>query len=175
LILHVPSSKTAVRSRTTITSPVQTIIVRPGKSRRLSNRCGQVYNSPYETVTPFAGDFGNVRLAITIITVIAVISVINVRLAILSARWRKKRLQRSMIAQAELAEGVEVVRLRGAQRVGGKDMIEAMPDAVLITPAPSLVLRRFGVAMQPAKDIAEIIIIQPMQDAELKFMLTVIF
>ena len=80
-----------------------------------------------------------------------------------------------MIAQAELAERVEVVRLRGAQRVGGKDMIEAMPDAVLITPAPSLVLRRFGVAMQPAKDIAEIIIIQPMQDAELKFMLTVIF
>jgi len=80
-----------------------------------------------------------------------------------------------MIAETELTEGVKVLCLTGTQRVGGKDMIEAIPDAVLITPTPSLVLGRFGIAVQPAKDIAKIIVIQPIQDAELKFMLMVIF
>jgi len=75
------------------------------------------------------------------------------QLGILPARWLKKRLQRCMIAQVEFAEGVEVLRLNGAQRVGGKDMIEAIPDAVLITPTPSFILGRLGVAVQPAKDI----------------------
>lgn len=79
------------------------------------------------------------------------------RLGILSASWLKKRLQRCMIAQVELAEGVEVLRLHGAQRVGGKDMIEAIPDAVLITPTLSLILGRLGVAMQSAKDIWQIV------------------
>ncbi len=79
------------------------------------------------------------------------------RLGILSARWLKKRLQRCMIAQAELAEGVEVLRLNGAQRMGGKDMIEAIPDAVLITPTPSLILGRLGVAVQSSKDIWQIV------------------
>ncbi len=41
---------------------------------RPSSRCGQVYDSPYELVTPFAGDFENGSNTITIITVSAVIT-----------------------------------------------------------------------------------------------------
>ena len=38
----------------------------------------------------------------------------------------------------------------------GKDMVEAILDAALITPAPSLLLGSFGITMQSAKDIEEI-------------------
>lgn len=52
-----------------------------------------------------------------------------------------------MIAQVELAGEVEVLRLNGAQSLGGKDMIETIPDAVPVTPTPSLILGKFGIAM----------------------------
>ena len=74
----------------------------------------------------------------------------------------------------KLAEKVEVVRLVGAQRVGGKDMIESVPDVVLIAPAPSYVLGMFGVAVQSPKDIAKIIGPQPVQDTQFQCMLVLI-
>ena len=80
-----------------------------------------------------------------------------------------------MIAQAELAKGVEVLRLRGAQRVGGKDMIETIPDVVPVTLAPSLVLCLPGIAMRPAIDIMQVVGTQLTQNAQLEFMLMGIF
>ena len=98
-----------------------------------------------------------------------------VRLGTLSARWLKKRLQRCMIAQEELAEGVEVLRLNRTQGVGGKDMIEAIPDPVSETPTPPLLLGRSGIAMLSAIDIVQIVGAQLTQNTKLEFMLTGIF
>src|SRR6266446_5656147 len=92
-------------------------------------------------------------------------------LATLSARRLKKCLQRRMIAEMELTEGVEVLRLNRTQRVGGKEMIEAIREAVPVTPAPPLLLRLPVVAMQPAIDIVQIVGAQPMQNTKLEFML----
>jgi hypothetical protein len=70
---------------------------------------------------------------------------------------------------------MEVLRLNGAQRVGGKDVVEAIPDAVLVTPAPSLVLCLLCIAMQLPIDIWQIVGAQLTQDPKLEFMLTRIF
>src|ERR1700680_3520614 len=80
-----------------------------------------------------------------------------------------------MIAQAKLTEGVKVARLPGAQPARGKEMIEAIPDAFLVTPTPSLLLCLPDVAMQPAKDIMQIVGAQLTQNAKLEFMLAGIF
>lgn len=58
----------------------------------------------------------NETLAITII-VIAVIKVINAQLDILSVRRLKKHFQGRMIAQVQITERVEVLRLYRTQRV----------------------------------------------------------
>src|SRR5260221_1079028 len=80
-----------------------------------------------------------------------------------------------MIAETALAEGVEVARLYGTQRVRGKEMVESMPGEVPVTPAPSLVLRLSRIAMEPAIDIVQVIGAQLTQNAQLEFMLTGIF
>jgi hypothetical protein len=58
-----------------------------------------------------------------------------------------------MIAQVELTEGMEVLCLMGTRVVGSKKMIEAILEAVLVTPTPPLALGRPGIAMQTAIDI----------------------
>ena len=78
---------------------------------------------------------------------------------------RKHRLQRTVIAQAKFADGVQVLRLHGAKRIGGKDMIEAILEAVPVTPAPSLLPCLLGIAMQPPIDIVQIVAAQLTQHA----------
>jgi hypothetical protein len=78
-----------------------------------------------------------------------------------------------VIAQAKFAEGVEVLRLHGAQRSGSKDMIEAILELVPVTPAPSLLPCLLAIAMQPPIDIVQIVSAQLTQHAQLKFVLTV--
>src|SRR5260370_40537595 len=126
---------------------------------------------------PAVKQFGQAVIgpAIAIITIIAVIKVMPAQPDILAACWLKKRFQRRMIAETALTEGVEVARLHGTQRVRGKEMVEAIPEAVPVTPAPALLLRLYGVAMQPAIDIVQIVADQLTQNAQLKFMLPAIF
>src|SRR5579871_4060874 len=146
----------------------------PGQSRRPANRCGQVYGSPSKLITPFAGKAMNETLAITII-VIAVIKLINAPLDILSVRRLKKHFQGRMIAQVQLTERVEVLRLHGTQRVRGQEMIEAIRIVVPVTPAPPILLCLPIVAMQPAIDIVQIVGVQPTQNTKLEFMLAGVF
>src|SRR5689334_6253361 len=82
-----------------------------------------------------------------------------------------------MIAEAALTftEGLEVARLRGTQPPGGVEVIEAIPDAFPVTPAPPILMCLLGVAMQPTIDIVQVVGAQPMQNAQLKFMLPGIF
>jgi hypothetical protein len=75
----------------------------------------------------------------------------------------------------ELTEGVEVLRLNRTQRVGGKDMIEAIREAVPVTPAPPLLLRLPIVAMQPAINIVQIVGAQSTQNIKLEFILAGVF
>jgi hypothetical protein len=80
-----------------------------------------------------------------------------------------------MIAETALVEGVEVPCLMGTQDVGDKDMIEAIPDVVPITPTPPLLLRLPGIAMQTAIDIVQVVSAQLTQNTKLEFMLAGIF
>jgi hypothetical protein len=80
-----------------------------------------------------------------------------------------------VIAQAKFEVRVEVLRLHGEKRLGGKDMIEAILEAVPVTPAPSLLPCLLGIAMQPPIDIVQIVGAQLLQHTQLEFMLTRIF
>jgi hypothetical protein len=80
-----------------------------------------------------------------------------------------------VITQTKFEEGVEVLRLHGEKRLGGKDMIKTILKALPARPAPSLLPCLLGIAMQPPIDIVQIVGAQLLQHTQLEFMLTRIF
>ena len=61
------------------------------------------------------------------------------------------------------------------KRIGGKDMIEAILEAVPVTPAPSLLPCLLGIAMHLPIDVVQIVGAQLTEHKQLEFMLTGIF